>query len=304
MRIHGKPPVWEKALNKFLSSLDEDAKFQVRKDIYSTFFTAAPAGQDYFKQSNTYLHFIADRVMSMTLELYQNPVKMVDDISALGLRHVGYAIPTVFFGPFVSACVEVAQTRTSDEAVIESFRWSLGLVSKMLVRTITEGSTIVMKAINANSRKQLNKAIGCAPRGERASWLLTVQVGTQSISPLAWSVEAGNVEAAQAIIADLLTFRADRERYYFGVDEMFKRHPDLIKILCDQAPDLVPKLLEGLIWRSRTTQNGTRRVNYYVKHLLIDEDNNFSKALSWITAIKDPKLVCHPVVVLVDDNVW
>ena len=82
------------------------------------------------------------------------------------------------------------------------------------------------------------------------------------------------MEAAQAIIADLLTFRADRERYYYGVDEMFKRHPDLIKILCDQAPDLVPKLLEGLIWRSRTTQNGTRRVNYYVKHLLIDEDRD------------------------------
>ena len=60
------------------------------------FFTAAPAGQDYFKQSNTYLHFIADRVIEMTLEIYQSPVKMVDDVSALGLRHVGSAIPTVF----------------------------------------------------------------------------------------------------------------------------------------------------------------------------------------------------------------
>jgi len=59
-----------------------------------------------------------------------------------------------------------------------------------------------------------------------------------------------------------------------------------------------------LIWRSRTTVNGTRRVNYYVKHLLTDEDGNFSKTLSWITAIKDPKLVCHPVVVLVADIVW
>ena len=39
------------------------------RDIYNRFFAAAPAGQDYFKQSNTYLHFIADRVMHMTLEL-------------------------------------------------------------------------------------------------------------------------------------------------------------------------------------------------------------------------------------------
>merc|ERR1719158_2185682 len=107
LKIHGQPPVWEKALNKILSSLDEDTKFELRKDIYNSFFTAAPAGQDFFKQSNTYLHFIADKIMNMTLELYQNPIKMVDDISALGLRHVGYAIPTEMFGPFVSACVEV-----------------------------------------------------------------------------------------------------------------------------------------------------------------------------------------------------
>merc|ERR1719231_2033145 len=160
--------------------------------------------------------------MNMTLELYQDPIKMVDDISALGLRHVGYAIPTELFGPFVSACVEVLMTRTNDEATVESFRWSLGLVSKMLVRTITEGSTIVMKAINANSQKMLKKAIGCAPRGERAQWMLLVQVGTQNISPLAWSIESGKVEAAVAIIRDLLTFRADRDRYYYGVDELFK----------------------------------------------------------------------------------
>merc|ERR1719267_224817 len=149
----------------------------------------------------------------MTLELYQNPVKMVDDVSALGLRHVGYAIPTEFFGPFVSACVEVVMTVTTDLDCIESFRWSLGLIAKMLVRTITEGSTIVMKAINTNNAKALKKAISCAPRGERAGWMLKVVVGTQSISPLAWSIESGALEAASTIIVDLLTFRADRDRY-------------------------------------------------------------------------------------------
>merc|ERR1719407_319721 len=300
----GNPPKWERALSKALASLDENTKFEIRKDIYSRFFAAAPAGQDFFKQSNTYLHFMADRVIEMTLELYQNPVKMVDDVSALGLRHVGYAIPTEFFGPFVSACVEVLMTITSDEKTIESFRWSLGLIAKMLVRTIQEGSTIVMKAINSNSTKMLKKAIGCAPRGERSAWLLIVQVGTQSISPLAWSVEAGNFEAATAILRDLLTFRADRDRYYYGMDDLFKRHPDIINILCDQAPDLLPKLLDGLIWRSRQTENGMRRVNYYVKHLLVDEEGNFSKTVSWIANTRDPKLVCHPVIVLVADIVW
>merc|ERR1719504_42611 len=42
LRIHGQPPLWEKALHKILSSLDEDQKFEIRKDIYARFFTSAP----------------------------------------------------------------------------------------------------------------------------------------------------------------------------------------------------------------------------------------------------------------------
>ena len=58
----------------------------------------------------------------MTLELYQSPVKMVGDVSASGLHHVSYAIPTGFFGPFGSAYVEVLMTLTSDMGTMESFR--------------------------------------------------------------------------------------------------------------------------------------------------------------------------------------
>jgi hypothetical protein len=50
----------------------------------------------------------------MTVEMFREPKKMVEDISALGLRHVGYAIPTEFFAPFVSGAVEVLRTMTTD----------------------------------------------------------------------------------------------------------------------------------------------------------------------------------------------
>merc|ERR1719296_398259 len=187
---------------------------------------------------------------------------------------------------------------------VDAFRWSLSLVSRMLTRVINEGSTIVMKAINANSGKMLKKAVGCAPRGKRALWMLNIQVGTQSISPLLWSIETGSIEAATAIVNDLLTFRADRDRYYYGMDTMFERHADIVKRLCIDAPGLLPVLLDGLIWRSRTTEKGMRRVNYYVKHLLVEADGNFSKTIEWVTDTKDPKLVCHPVLSLVTDQVW
>merc|ERR1719401_3229123 len=279
--LMGKPAVQEAALSALFGSLDETSLGIVRREVYSKFFALAPAGQDYFKQSTTRLHFIADKLVSMTLEIYKDPKKMVEDISALGLRHVGYGIPTDLFGPFVTACVQVVRSLTNDDLAEEAFRWSLSLISRILTRVINEGSTIVMKAINAISSKQLKKAVGCAPRGKRAAWMLNIQVGTQSISPLMWAIETGSLDAARAIIVDLLTIRADRDRYYYGMDTMFERHADIVKRLCMDAPGLLPTLLDGTIWRSRTVEGGQRRVNYYVKYLLIDAEGNFSKALDW-----------------------
>merc|ERR1712070_128064 len=160
------------------------------------------------------------------------------------------------------------------------------------------------KAMGTNSAKSLRKAISCAPRGERADWMLTIQVGTQSISPLAWSIESGALESAMAIICDLLTFRADRDRYYYGMDALFKRHPEIVQTLSTDAPTVLPKLLDGLIWRSRTTEGGIRRANYYIKHLLIDVNGKFSQTLAWVAKTNDPVLVCHPILALLSDTVW
>jgi len=300
----GKPAAQERALGKLWSSLDEQQQEWVRVEVYKNFFKLAPAGQDYFKQSTTRLHFIADRVTSMTLEVYKEPKKMVEDISALGLRHVGYGIPTELFGPFVTGCCEVVKNLTEDELAREAFRWSLSLISRILTRVINEGSTIVMKAINMNSGSQLRKAVACAPRGKRALWMIKIQVGTQSISPLLWAIETGSLDAAKAIIVDLLTIRADRDRYYYGMDTLFDRHPDIVQRLCKDAPGLLPVLLDGLVWRSRLSEGGQRRVNYYVKHLLVDAEGHFSQTIQWLTETLDPKIVCHPVIVLVTDSVW
>lgn len=298
------PVVYEKAIHRFLDALDEDKAYSLRKDVYAMFFEQCPRAESHFKQSNTRLHFIVESVMKMTLEIFHDPIKMVDDISALGLRHVAYGIPTELFPPFVTALMEVLLTYNSDAVTLEAFGWSLNLIQKMLVRTIIAGSTIVMKAINANSTKMLKKAISCAPRGKRASWMLTVQVGSQSISPLEWAIESGNLDAAKAIMIDLLTFRADRERYYYGMEHLFTRHPDIINMLCTSGPSLLPTLLDGLIWRSRATKNGIRRVNFYCKYLLVNREGGHSQALEWFAKSGDSKIISHPVNVLTSDTLW
>lgn len=300
----GKPATWESKVAALMGSLEEDQKRDIRQKIYDRFFELAPTGQDYFKQSSTRLHYIAGRVMEMTVDLYKEPWRMVEVISAVGLRHVGYGVPTELFGPFLTSHIEVMQSITNDTAALEAYQWSLSLIVKILIRNINEGSTIVMKAINANSVRMLKHALAQAPRSKRVEWLLMIQVGPCKISPLEWAIESGSFEVANAAIEDLLTIRADRDKYYFGVDELFRRHPDFVFRLCDEAPTLLTTLLEGLVWRSRQTKNGVRRVNYFVKHLIINEDGGLSDALRALAASKDQTIISHPVVVLVSDTLW
>eukprot|EP00913_Durusdinium_trenchii_P014523 g13624.t1 len=103
---------------------------------------------------------------------------------------------------------------------------------------------------------------------------------------------------------DLLTIRADRDVYYYGCDALFTRHPDLIHRMCLCAPSLLEPLLDGLVWRSRSTVDGQRRVNYYVKHLVQDLDGNFSETLSWLVEYQDPHVVSHPAAALAADLIW
>lgn len=300
----GTPLIWEAALARLLATVTQDQKTELRQATLHRFFVLAPVGQDYFIQSETRLQFIIDRIMVMTFELLEDPWKMVDEISALGLRHVGFGIPTVLFTPFVNAYMEAVEAICDDTLVLEAFRWSLGLLAQMLVRTINEGSTIVMKAINVNSPKQLKKAAGCAPRGERAKWLLIVQVGNQNISPLYWALESGSHAAAEAIITDLLTIRADRERYYYGVDDMFLRHPDVVERIAVEAKALLGTFLDGLVWRSRQTKEGMRRANFYIKHLVVNNDGGVGDCLTSIAKSRDPTVMCDPAVNLTSEILW
>lgn len=301
-----KPATYSSAVFDAVQRMSDLDMFQMRKLVYTRFFSLATSGQDFFKQSNTRLHFLSEKVIDLTQAIFKDPKRFVSEISGLGLRHVGFAVPIALFPPFVHAYIEAFHSYVAEPVAVEGWAWSLNLVSKILVRTLIQGSTVVMKAINLNSVEQVRDAIQIAPRKDRAQWLLHVQVGDQHISPLLWSLESGSVKVADAILSDLLMIRADRACYYYGLDELFMRHPDIVKRLSKDAPVLLSSLFSGMIWRStRTVENGSRRrVNYYIKHILIDEKGRFNEGLKHVVATGMPTIMTHPTAVLLVDLLW
>lgn len=308
-KLAGKPFGYKKALGQFLDSLTDATRSQLVRNIFESFFARVPVGQDFFKQSATRLRFIAERVIEMALEIYSAPVKVVEEMSALGLRHVGYGIPSELIKPFSASVIEVFQglldsTSESQMHAGESFELSLNLVSRLLSQNIDDGSTLVMQAVNANSGKLLRKAVAHSPKKSRATWMLSVQVGIQTISPLTTALAQDRLDVAEAMIEDLLTIRADRESYYYGIDELFVRHPDIVQRIIHGAPTLWPRFLSGMVWRSRFADKGWRKVNYYIRHLLQTSNGDFAKTCEWMVEARNPKLTQDEIITILCDILW
>ncbi|CAK9102503.1 Retrovirus-related Pol polyprotein from transposon TNT 1-94 [Durusdinium trenchii] len=320
---------------KMFSQLREEQLDRFRADIFTEFFARSQASQDLFKQSQSRLRYIADRVLQSSYDMFhKNKDETLDDLSALGLRHVGYGIPIELFGPFVDVCVnvmhpmvqefpnenestkmmwcpkdkahQIQEKEMPEHMMIEGFRWSIGLTARVLVRTIMDGSTAVMQAIHFDDSKRLRRALLDAPRVERAVWQLAVQVGSQSISPLFWALRSGAHDTAKTMIQDVLTIRADRDHYYFGADELFRFQPNIADNILREAPFLAETLLDGLIWRSHKSQDNLRPVIYYLKHLLqdMDEEQMLSRALISYVRFNHPQTIMHPILTFSLDLLW
>ncbi|CAK9021335.1 Retrovirus-related Pol polyprotein from transposon TNT 1-94 [Durusdinium trenchii] len=320
--------------SQLFSALKDQQMAYFRENLYADFFTKCAMSQEIFKQSQTRLHYIADGVLRSSYDILHKPKQvMVDELSALGLRHVGYGIPIELFAPFTDSCVLVikqlvaempksesmkivacpavglhqAEERDVPEyMMVEGFRWSIGLVARLLMRIITEGSTAVMQAICLDNSDLLQQALREAPRARRSKLQLRVRVGSQTISPLYWALRSGRHTSAKTMLEDILTIRADRDKYYYGNNDIFRYQPNIAADLLQEAPKLVQTLLDGLIWRSHKTQDGLRPVIYYMEHLLQDMDENqmLSRALLSFMHFKDPKVIVHPILMFVLDLLW
>eukprot|EP00439_Symbiodinium_sp_Y106_P037459 s3365_g4.t1 len=298
------PGMYYNNLKSFTESLDEDTAAEFKLEVFETLFATCVQTQDYLKASNARLQYIMGRILRVMGDIFTKTKTAVRDISALGLLHAGYGVPEDLTVPFTEAIMMTVKKFNSNESIVPGVQWCLHLVGRILTRTLAEGSTAVMQSINKNSAKELQKAVAPAPRGKREQLLLRVQVGTESISPLVWAIETGALRSAQAILEELLTIRADRSSYYYSMKGLFGRHPDIIQLLCRQAPTLLSHLLDGLVWKSKKIKGGTRRVNYYIGSLLVDENGKLTPSLHALIQHSDPEIVCHSCPAFAADLLW
>ncbi|CAE7330419.1 hypothetical protein AK812_SmicGene4882 [Symbiodinium microadriaticum] len=294
--------VYMNHLQSFLR-MDEEACSAFKMEVFETFFATCEQSQEYLKASNAKLQFIAGRILDIMTDMFRTPQSAVKDISALGLLHAGYGVREELIQPFVTAFMTAVKNACPEESWISGVQWTFEVVSRTLARTMAEGSTAVMRSITKNSAKQLEEAVASAPRGQREQMLLRVQVGTESISPVLWAIQSGALHSAEAILKDLLTIRADRARYYYGMEGLWDRHPDIVPLLCKQAPSLMEPLLDGLMWRSKQIKGGVRRVNYYISRILVEE-GGLAPSMHQLVKHSDPSLLCHPCTRFVFDLLW
>lgn len=175
MRLPGK---YEAALQSLIASLSAAEKQAVGRKAFDKLFDKWPKSEDSFKQSNSRLFFIVVRIVDMALSLIKEPKAMVDEITALGLRHLMYGIPTKFVAPFVSCIIDAIQAKGRDPLALEGFAWSLSVIGTVMVRTIDAGSNPLLSAIMHNDAKKVKRALSSLPRADRAGMALGMAPAT------------------------------------------------------------------------------------------------------------------------------
>jgi len=162
------PGRYEKPVERFVTGLDDQQFRELGLAVFDKMFAARPKSEDYFKQSNERLCFIARKAFEFSMEILQEPKRTVDILTGLGLKHIMFGIPEQYFAPFVECCMEAARERCTDSIAVEGLHWSMLIVAAVMVNTIEDGSNPLITAVLKNNPKQVRRELSKCPRSQRA----------------------------------------------------------------------------------------------------------------------------------------
>ena len=249
--------------------------------------------------------------MEMFIGFSSAPEEFYDQIKSLAIRHIKYGVTAQMIKHYGAVVKNVLRRTLGDnfnEVSKKAWDYVWNGVSRCVADCLSVGSNLVTVALVAGEVEELERALSLAPRGQRADWITRVQIHDSVISPLYWAVRDGKLDMARVMIRDLLALRADREAYYYGYDQLWAVHPDIVTVLCKICPDLLEDLFDGMLWHSAVVEDGDKvRVNYYLRELYGDPDV-FPDAWGTpfgVLALQGPtSIFIHPLVTKVLDIKW
>jgi hemoglobin-like flavoprotein len=242
-------------------------------------------------------------VVDMLVTFVENPALFFDGFKTLTIRHIKYGVKAEYakaFGKSILIGIEKTLGEDDfDEETREVWQMLWMRASSCVGRALNVGTNPVIVSLVQGDVEKMSNAISCAERCNRFQWLTSVDINGERISPIYWSLRDGNPTMVRYIMSDLLTLRADREKYYYGREVLFEEHADIVTLLCRECPDLLLEtLFSGLMWHSKDVENGSLRVNYYIRDLYGDpnkETNVWKQALAVMVTEGSPDMFRHPL---------
>jgi len=263
----------------------------------------SPEQTNLFRRSLSMWGHLLHHIVNMLLISITDPEEYYDLMFELTIRHIRYGVRSEYLNPFGSALFATFEEILSDlweEKTTKAWKLVWKRATCNMSRGLNMGGNAITQALVEGNVEALQNAISSAPRSKRAEWLCQIDINGAIISPLIWAMHDGKTAIVDFILCDLLTIRADIHGYYYGREELFKYHDDLIGEVLRESPDSMPILLDGLLWHSKEKLPGRQvRVNYYIRDVYGEPQKDID---SWVTplgrfiVLGDNQIFLHPVV--------
>eukprot|EP00388_Colpodella_angusta_P024148 GDKJ01062944.1.p1 GENE.GDKJ01062944.1~~GDKJ01062944.1.p1 ORF type:complete len:1015 (-),score=222.58 GDKJ01062944.1:2715-5642(-) len=280
--------------------------------FYDKLFKISPEIKNLFSRPQSQVGLMFAAVVAILIKAVQDPLELANQLRKIAIAHIKFNVQLYHIPIFGTCLVETVQDILQKDFTPEVREaWSMlwERVAMKFYNIIQAGTNLVTKAMITGSAENVLRALEDSPSGSRVAWACKIDLDGGFLSPLYWAIRDGKLAIAQVLLRDVLTIRKDVERMWYGCALLFQAHPDLVEILCNEAPPLLHDLLDGLVWKSRHASNGTRRMVFFVRELWGDPDvaqnqSAYRSPIGSLVRLKDAELFCHPAVDFVLQKKW
>ncbi|CAE7570961.1 vhb [Symbiodinium natans] len=266
---------WETMQTSLTASWDAVAKYEdtavkLARSFHNTLLDRVMVFRTMFKKRDEALALVFAKALQLLVACVHDSSLIETELEKISVMHCKFDLQAWHFEIFGQILLETL-AQFGGQAWCDDYTeaWSMlyGMASQTFLEAIEGSRTSLCSALLQGSSKKVKEALSKAPRGDRAASALQVGVGRRQLSPLLWALRDMHLEVLEILLSDILTIRADRQCFYYGVDDLWKRCPAILDALVEFAPHLLEPLLDGHMWVSRETTDGLRRVNLWVQYI-------------------------------------